>query len=85
MSPRRKDVQLTKPAGKDLASIPTTYREAIEEALVKLGNDPLLGKLLKEPYKGRRSYRVGPYRITYCFDETTLSVISVRHRKDVYR
>ena len=85
MSPRRKDVQLTRPAVKDLAAIPPVYREAIDEALTALAHDAHAGIPLKGPRQGQWKYRIGPYRVTYQFDEYTVHVLSIQHRKDVYR
>jgi mRNA interferase RelE/StbE len=44
-----------------------------------------LGIPLKGSLKGLYRLRVAKYRIVYSFDDTTLWVVSVRHRKDVYR
>lgn len=81
----RKDVLLTRPALKDFGAIPKIFQNAIKEALADLADDPFLGKPLEEPLKDRRSYRVSDYRITYRFAKTALLVLSIKHRKDVYR
>lgn len=82
---RPKRVSLSKRAAKGLPGIPRKFREAIQAALEELALNPLLGIALQPPLEGRRRYRVADYRIVYEFDETTLFVLSIQHRKDVYR
>ena len=83
--PGRKEVLLTQPALKDFGAIPKIFQNAIKEALGDLAHDAFLGKPLKPPFNDRRSYRLSDYRVTYRFDKTTITVISIQHRKDVYR
>jgi len=50
-------------------------------------SDPYLGKPLKGELSGKWSLRTGDYRIVYTIDEQkkTLTLLSVGHRKTVYR
>jgi mRNA interferase RelE/StbE len=59
----------------------------IMAALVSLQTDPLQGKLLSRELKGRRSLRVGDYRIIYAVlhQVLTVQVIDVGHRREIYR
>jgi mRNA interferase RelE/StbE len=53
-----------------------------------LSEDPLaLGKPLKGIFRGLFRYRCGDYRVIYSIDrrEEGLLVLTVGHRKDVYR
>lgn len=53
-----------------------------------LSEDPLaLGKPLKGIFRGLFRYRCGDYRVIYSIDrqEERLVVLTVGHRKDVYR
>ena len=53
-----------------------------------LSEDPLaLGKSLKGIFRGLFRYRCGDYRVIYSIDrrEERLVVLTVGHRKDVYR
>ena len=83
--PPQKNVQLSRPADKAQRSLPSHAIHAIKEALFDLSVNPLLGKQLQGPLKRFRSHRVGDYRIVYQFNETTIAVRSIEHRKDVYR
>jgi mRNA interferase RelE/StbE len=50
-------------------------------------NPHRLGKPLDEPLYGLWSARRGEYRIIYAIDkdESTITVVAVRHRRDAYR
>jgi len=50
-------------------------------------SQPLQARRSKAPQQGFRRLRVGPYRVVCAFDGTELliSVIRVRHRREVYR
>jgi mRNA interferase RelE/StbE len=53
-----------------------------------LSEDPLvLGKPLQGIFRGLFRYRCGDYRVIYSIDrkEELLTVLTVGHRKDVYR
>ncbi|MBF0466455.1 MAG: type II toxin-antitoxin system RelE/ParE family toxin [Nitrospirae bacterium] len=43
------------------------------------------GKHLEGKFKGKYRLRVGNYRIIYWIDNTTVWIITVGHRKDIYR
>ena len=83
-----KKIRLTPQAQKDLKTFePTTFTK-IKAALRHLASHPLEGKLLKGKFKKEkvRSYRAWPYRILYrLVGSEWLDVLSIEHRKDVYR
>jgi mRNA interferase RelE/StbE len=59
--------------------------QAVLDALGELERDPLIGHALRGRLTGLRSYRVGVYRIIYQLrDESTVRVVGIRHRGDVY-
>ncbi len=63
-------------------------REIVGKADDYLSEDPLvLGKPLKGIFRGLFRYRCGDYRVIYSIDrqEERLVVLTVGHRKDVYR
>ena len=83
--PGKRNVNLTRPALKDLRALPPSTVAAIQATIDKLIDNPLLGKPLKGELAGQRRLRVGRYRIVYAFDEKTIYVVSIDERKDVYR
>jgi mRNA interferase RelE/StbE len=63
-------------------------REIVGKVDDHLSEDPLaLGKPLKGIFRGLFRYRCGDYRVIYSIDrqEELLVVLTVGHRKDVYR
>ena len=73
---------------KDLDRIPSRDLDKIYEAIIGLEFDPRHAGIKK--LKGQKNiYRIrqGDYRIIYSIDDITkvVSIILVRHRKDVYR
>jgi len=77
-----------KSAIKDLRKIDKRYIEKIIKSIELLSSDvfPSQSKILKS---SKRSYRmkVGSYRVIYQvdFEEKKVSIIYIRHRKDVYK
>lgn len=83
-----RQIRLTSQASKDLASFDSATVDRIKEALRALAADPLQGKPLKGKFQKDKvwSYRVWPYRILYRRVGTDwLDILSIEHRKDVYR
>lgn len=83
-----RQVRLTPQALKDLEGFEADLKEKIKEALRYLAQNPLEGKPLKGKFQKDKvwSYRVWPYRILYRrIGSEWLDVLSVEHRKDVYR
>ena len=48
-------------------------------------NPHRVGKALQAPLEGRHSARRGDYRILYRIGEGVVTVLDVKHRRDVYR
>ena len=66
----------------------TRAREIVEKIDEYLSKDPVSpGKPLKGIFRGMHRYRCGDYRIIYTIDrrEERLMVLTVGHRKDVYK
>jgi len=83
-----RQVRLTPQALKDLEAFDAETKEKIKEALRHLAENPLDGKPLKGKFQKEKiwSYRVWPYRVLYrCTGSQWLYVLSIEHRKDVYR
>ncbi|GGH15953.1 type II toxin-antitoxin system RelE family toxin [Mucilaginibacter phyllosphaerae] len=80
-------IVLSKKAQKQLDKIPDAFAVPIFDAIASLGQAPR-----PQGYKkltGREGYRirVGNYRIIYNIidDELIISIITLGHRKDIYR
>lgn len=83
-----RQVRLTPQAFKDLEAFEPAIVARIKEALRSLAINPLEGKPLKGKFQKHKvwSYRVWPYRILYRrVGSEWLDVLSIEHRKDVYR
>ena len=81
-------VELTKRAAEDLDALRTAQPGLFEKVVSKirsLGDDPNAGKPLVGPLKGKWSLRVGDYRIIYQVEKSTVIVLTVNHRSQVYR
>lgn len=83
-----RQVRLTPQALKDLEAFEGDLKDKIKDTLRNLAQNPLEGKPLKGKFQKEKvwSYRVWPYRILYKRIGTEwLYVLSIEHRKDVYR
>ena len=70
----------------DLLRIPQNIKElirrAIEERLIR---DPfMVGEPLRHSLKGHRKLRVGDYRVIYRVGGSTIIILKIGLRKDVY-
>jgi mRNA interferase RelE/StbE len=80
-------VKLKRSAEKELDNLPTKTHDKVINILLSLKENPFPRNFKK--LRGREGYRirVGDYRILYLIDESgkNIEVISVAHRKEVYR
>ena len=83
--PTPKTIEFTRSAAKETRTLPASLFGPITEALAELADDVHRGIPLKGQFDGLWRYRVGNCRIVYTFDQTALTVISISHRKEVYR
>ncbi len=78
-------VVLTRAARDALAAMGFLLADAILDAVSELERDPQVGHRLRGRLTGLRSHRVGIYRIIYELrDDTTVRVVTIRHRSDAY-
>ncbi len=73
---------------KDLKSIDKAWQQRIIKAIkTKLVDNPFQGKRLVGELSPYYRYRVGGYRVIYEVQEqeVLVTVIKIRHRKEVYR
>ncbi len=83
-----RQVRLTPQALKDFEAFDPPTKDRIKETLRHLARNPTDGKPLKGRFQKEKvwSYRVWPYRILYRrVGSEWLDVLSIEHRKDVYR
>ena len=83
------EIRVTPQAEEDLKQLSHADRRLADRMLNKLealAEQPYLGKSLVDPHAGRRSLRVGTYRIIYRVDESARQVIilTAKHRRHVY-
>jgi mRNA interferase RelE/StbE len=76
----------TEEAARRIIKLDKTVKERVSKAVVRLSEDPELGKRLTGLLSDRWSYRVGDWRILYKVrrKEVVILVLTVGHRSDVY-
>ena len=85
MAKSPKDVELSNTACKLIDSAESKLKNLLKDAIKEIAINPLIGPPLQGPFKGLRRVRIGDYRIVYKFTADKVEVVSIRHRKDVYR
>jgi mRNA interferase RelE/StbE len=81
-------VELTKRAAGDLDRLRRAQPVLFDKVIAKirtLAKDPEAGKPLVGPLKGIWSLRVGDYRILYEVSRSKVIVLTVNHRREVYK
>ncbi len=81
-------VELTRRAIKDLDRLKRAQPALSAKVVAKvqsLKDDPKSGKPLIGPLKGKWSLRVGHIRIIYEIGTVAITILTINHRKDVYR
>jgi mRNA interferase RelE/StbE len=73
-------------ANKEIKKLDPSIRTVINKALLRLAENPALGKPLCDTLRGYYSYRVSDYRIIYTVKnrELVVIIVSVGHRREVY-
>ena len=81
-------VELTNRACKDLDGLRRAQPVLFDKVVSKiqmLAKNPKMGKALVGPLKGKSSLRVGDWRILYEVGQTIFFILTVNHRRDVYK
>jgi mRNA interferase RelE/StbE len=82
-------VQLTKPAIRDIRSLPESIQPDIIEGIKSLQQDPIPSPPLKKKLRGFGypvyRMRIADYRLLYRIDEGTVTIMRVIDRKDLER
>lgn len=80
------NVRLKSSAEKDLRRLPSDVLRRILAAVESLASDPFPRQSIKLTNAERlHRLRVGEYRVIYEVHGSDLTVLAVRHRRDVYR
>jgi mRNA interferase RelE/StbE len=81
-------ILFAKSAAKDYKSINEPVKAKIDEVLNKLeqlGTEAANIKQLTGEFKGFYRIRAGDYRVVFFLEKNTITIISILHRKDVYK
>ena len=81
-------VQLTRRAAKDLDALQRAQPALFQKIVAKirsLSENPHAGKPLVGPLKGKWSLRVGDWRVIYEYARTSVTVLTINHRREVYK
>lgn len=80
-------VYLKRSAEKELDRLPTEVQNRIVKQLVSLKDNPRPPGVKKLYFREGYRIRVGDYRILYTINESEkkLKIVSIAHRKEVYR
>jgi mRNA-degrading endonuclease RelE of RelBE toxin-antitoxin system len=84
--PRHRDVIFTRTAARGVARLPDHVRSACENVVRQLAAGAMRGKQLKGELAALRSVRLGQaFRLLYRETETTIEVVDVGPRGDIYK
>ena len=81
-------VKLTNRACKDLDGLRRAQPVLFDKVVSKiqmLAKNPEMPKALVGPLKGKWSLRVGDWRVLYEVGRTIVLILTVNHRRDVYK
>ena len=78
---------LTPRASRNIERLAQSVRRQVARRIDLLAERPRLGKMLTGRLRGKRSLRVGDYRVVYYLNTTQRQVVilSVGHRREIYR
>ena len=61
-----------------------SLKERLKKQIIKVVENPEIGKPLKYNLRGERTIYVKPYRLIYAFKNSKLYLLKFEHRKKVY-
>jgi mRNA interferase RelE/StbE len=79
-------IEFTKSAEKDFTKLSKKIQKQVIESIATLADNPRSKntKKLKTPFDGYR-IRSGDYRILFTIQSSTITIYSIKNRKDAYR
>lgn len=84
-----RSIQVTPVFEKQLRHVPELVRDSFDDKLAKLAHNPVdraLGfRKLRDVDPPVYRLRVGSYRLLYQFDATTVTLLAIGDRKEIYR
>jgi mRNA interferase RelE/StbE len=79
-------LEYTKVAVKDIQKIDIVAKKRLKKKLELLATDPLhYSKKLIHSDLGTYRYRIGDYRIVFDLVKTTIVILRVGHRREIYK
>lgn len=77
---------LTQRALRDLENTDKRTQDRIAARLKEYAHEPLkYARKLKSPEIGTYRFRIGDYRVIFDFDDETIVILRIGHRKQIYR
>lgn len=84
-----RDLLVTPQFENDFTRIPAALHVELDVRIAFLRKDPYIQSLNPKKLRVAKAYvwriRIGHYRLLYTFNATSLTLLRIRHRKDVYR
>ena len=79
-------IVLTPKAARNIERLAQSVRRQVAQRIDLLAERPRLGKTLRGRFRGKRSLRVGDYRVIYSLDTVQHKIIIERvgHRREIY-
>ncbi|HDJ66112.1 MAG TPA: type II toxin-antitoxin system RelE/ParE family toxin [Nitrososphaeria archaeon] len=80
-------ILVTRRFERDFRKLDREIKRRVDSIIRRLETNPFLGKPLRGELKGKRSLRMGDYRLIYVIDEKNRIIIllTIRPRKAAYR
>ncbi|MCD6536342.1 MAG: type II toxin-antitoxin system RelE/ParE family toxin [Thaumarchaeota archaeon] len=80
-------IQVTRRFEKDFRKLDREIKRRADSIIRRLEAEPFIGKPLRGELEGKRSLRIGNYRIIYKIDEKNKAIIllTIRPRKTAYK
>ena len=79
-------IVITQRAVKDISKLDKKMKERIAEKLHLVAQNPVLySKKLTNPKIGTYRLRIGEYRVIFDLENSTMIVLRIGHRKEIYQ
>ena len=62
-----------------------SIKDRVQKQILKIRENPRIGKPLRYNLKGERSLRASHFRLIYAFDKDTIYLLRFEHRKKAYK